>query len=116
MDKEPVPQAVKRRPSVPARDNVNAKLANPLAGLLLEELLDRGESYARENDMEDLVEDFRRAAVLAQDPMGFDRHKMFSEEEKAVLREEYTNKWKQPWELYFMVIMCSVAAAVQGMG
>lgn len=44
--------------------NVNAKLANPLAGLTHAELQDMGEAYARKHGMEDLVEEFKVVSLL----------------------------------------------------
>jgi hypothetical protein len=38
-----------------------------------------------------------------------------TEEDKAIFRREYARKWDQPKTLYSTVILCSVAAAVQGM-
>ncbi|KAI5777753.1 hypothetical protein EDC01DRAFT_386336 [Geopyxis carbonaria] len=98
-----------------AISNINAKLANPLAGIPRADLMDAGEAYARAHGMDDLTDTFRHAAVLAQDPLGFDRMDFISEEDKEILRREQTHKWHHPMALYNMVIMCSVAAAVQGM-
>lgn len=39
---------------------------------------------------------------------------MLDEEDKAIFRHEITHRWDQPKELYFLVILCSLAAAVQG--
>jgi len=46
---------------------------------------------------------------------GFELLPQLSDEEKAVFRREYTHKWDQLRQLYSMVILCSVVAAVQGM-
>lgn len=37
-----------------------------------------------------------------------------SEEDKEILRRETTHRWHQPLTLYSLVILCSMAAAVQG--
>ena len=37
-----------------------------------------------------------------------------SEDDKEILRREATHRWHQPWTLYSLVILCSMAAAVQG--
>jgi hypothetical protein len=96
--------------------NINAKLANPLSGFTHAELMEQGESYAKSHGMEHLVDDFRKGAVLAQDHKAYDRLTFLSDQEKAVLHREQTRKWDHPSQLYYMVVMCSVAAAVQGMG
>lgn len=36
-------------------------------------------------------------------------------EELTALQNEKTNKWKQPWEVYYIAVISSMAAVVQGM-
>lgn len=48
-----------------AIENVNAKLANPLAAYTHAELQDMGESYARSHGMEDLVEEFKKVIPIS---------------------------------------------------
>jgi hypothetical protein len=93
---------------------INAKLANPLAGRSHERLMTEGEAFARKFDLQDLTDEFRKGAVVAQDPLGFESLSMLSEDDKASLRREIEHKWDQPLRLYLLVICCSVAAAVQG--
>ncbi|KDQ21959.1 hypothetical protein BOTBODRAFT_26364 [Botryobasidium botryosum FD-172 SS1] len=93
----------------------DAVLANPLAGIPREQLLRDAEAFARERGLEDHVDVFRKGALVAQDPLAFDSLPELNEEEKAALRRERTHKWDQPKKLYFLVVLCSVAAAVQGM-
>lgn len=95
---------------------LNSKLAHPLSGIPHEELMEMGAVYARENDMEDLQEEFRKGALLAQDPEAFDTLPLLTDDDKYYLRREVTHKWSHPKALYHMVVMCSMAAAVQGMG
>ncbi|KAF9451301.1 H(+)-myo-inositol cotransporter [Macrolepiota fuliginosa MF-IS2] len=94
---------------------LNAKLANPLAGLSYERLITDGETFAREHGLEDMTELFKKGALVAQDPLGFEDLSLLTEQDKQALREEITHKWKQPKMLYYLVILCSMAAAVQGM-
>lgn len=96
--------------------HINAKLANPLSGFTHDQLMEQGEAYARAHGMEHLVDEFRKGAVLAQDHKAYDRLPFLSGQEKAALHREQTKKWQHPRQLYYMVVMCSVAAAVQGMG
>lgn len=86
---------------------INAKLANPLAGISREQLIADGEDFARKNGLEDLSELFKKGALIAQDPLGFEDLPLLTDEEKRVLREEVTHKWKQPKMLYYLVILCS---------
>lgn len=96
--------------------HINSKLANPLAGYTHMELSDMGAAYAVEMGMPELQDDFRKGAMLAQEPGAFETVPMLTNDERHVLRRELTHKWSHPLSLYHMVIMCSVAAAVQGMG
>ena len=92
----------------------NAKLANPLSGLSQEQLMDDGAEFARTHDLGHLEDLFRKGALAAQDPVGFDGVSHFTDTEKAIFRREFTHRWDQPGTLYYLVILCSVAAAVQG--
>lgn len=95
--------------------NVNARLANPLAGLSHEQLRRNAAEFAREKGLEQYTEQLQKGALVAQDPLAFDDLPDLDEKDKAALRREITHKWDQPRRLYAMVVMCSVAAAVQGM-
>ena len=94
----------------------NAKLANPLSGLSHEQLMDDGAEFARTHGMGDLEDLFRKGALAAQDPLAFDSISHFTDTEKDIFRREFTHRWDQPGTLYYLVILCSVAAAVQGVG
>jgi hypothetical protein len=101
-----------------ARRNLNAKLANPLAGLSHETLIKRGGQYARKyqiGDEED-IRAFELGAVLAQAPEQFDNIDGLTLHETDILRREFTNRWSQPRLMYLVIVLCSVCAAVQGMG
>ena len=94
--------------------NVNIKLANPLAGLSHEQLMGDASTFAREHGLGHLEEEFRKGALVAQDPTVFESLPQLSEEDKAILRRELTHRWAQPLQLYYLVILCSLSAAVQG--
>ncbi|KAN0116412.1 major facilitator superfamily [Russula decolorans] len=108
-----------KRPHQPDVDDAitkaNAKLANPLAGLPHEQLMDNGAEFARTHGLGHLEDLFRKGALAAQDPLAFDSISHFTEDEKDIFRREYTHRWDHPATLYYLVILCSVAAAVQGM-
>ena len=99
-----------------AGKNASAKLANPLEGIPREMLLADAARFAEERGLPHLVEAFQKGALVAQDPAGFEELSLLTEEDKVVLRREVTHRWKQPFELYYLVVMCSLAAAVQGVG
>ncbi|KAJ3773399.1 hypothetical protein FB446DRAFT_733255 [Lentinula raphanica] len=95
--------------------NLNAKLANPLAHISHEQLMEDAKVFAETHGLEDLVVEFQKGALVAQDPSRFEDLTQLDEEDKAVLKRELTHKWDQPYMLYYLVILCSMAAAVQGM-
>lgn len=102
-----------------ARRNANARLANPLAGYSRPQLEKMGREYALQHALaepED-IRAFEIGAILAQDPLAYDRlgTDTLTEEEVSTLYHEFTNKWSQPKTLYIVIVCCSVCAAVQGM-
>lgn len=101
-----------------ARRNVNAKLANPLAGFSHEELEEMGAAYATKHQLGDEsdIRAFRMGAVLAQDPVKYEQCRGLDEEELSILRREFESKWSQPRLMYVVIVLCSTCAAVQGMG
>src|SRR5258707_809952 len=56
-----------------------------------------------------------RTPLPSNTPAAFEEYDQLSEEDKAVLRRENTHRWAQPLSLYSLVVLCSMAAAVQGM-
>ena len=98
-----------------AKDDVNLKLANPLAGISQDQLLRDGAAFAHRYNLGHLEKEFAKGAVIAQDPLRFELLTILDEADKEILRHEQNNKWSQPKDLYMLVVMCSVCAAVQGM-
>ncbi|KAF7795693.1 hypothetical protein EIP86_006858 [Pleurotus ostreatoroseus] len=98
-----------------SRPNANAKLANPLEGIPQDQLLSDASRFARDYGLAHLTNEFKKGAILAQNPKSWETNPIFNEEDRHVLRDELTHRWSQPFQLYWLVIMCSLAAAVQGM-
>lgn len=101
-----------------ARRNLNAKLANPLAGLSHDVLRQRGGNFARKYQIGDAsdIRAFEIGAVLAQRPELYENVEGIAPLELEVLRKEFTSRWSQPLLMYLVIILCSTCAAVQGMG
>ncbi|KAK1229186.1 hypothetical protein PQX77_007758 [Marasmius sp. AFHP31] len=99
----------------PGTENLNAKLANPLAGIPRNELVEQAKAFAQKFDLEDLSEYIQKGALVAQDPTAFEELTELDEADKEALRREVTHKWSQPKTLYYLVVLCSMAACVQGM-
>lgn len=101
-----------------ARRNLNAKLSNPLAGFSHAELRKQGRSFAIAHEIGDDedIRAFELGAVLAQSPERYDNVVGLTNLEKEVLRKEFAHRWSQPWTMYAVIALCSLSAAVQGMG
>jgi len=95
-------------------NNVNARIQNPLHGIPKPKLMAQVEQFAREKGMEEQLPLLQKAALLAQNPREFENIPELDEEDREVIRREITHKWSQPRDMYLTVIICSIAAAVQG--
>ena len=115
--------------------NLSTKLQNPLAGQDKKTLEADAVGFLRKTQSDGIralcadfenfesppvypcgaVEDFRRGAVLAGFPHGAETIKGLTPEESTALQDEKTNKRKQPWQIYYVAIISSMAAVVQGM-
>ncbi|KAJ5963229.1 uncharacterized protein N7479_003105 [Penicillium vulpinum] len=95
----------------------NAKLSNPLAGFSHTELRRQGRTFAELHEMGDEsdIRAFELGAVLAQSPERYTNVAGLTNQEKGVLRREFTHRWSQPWKMYAVITLCSLSAAVQGM-
>lgn len=96
------------------KDSTISQSSNPLIGVPVGQLLEDAEKFARASGLEDYVELIQKGALVAQNPEGFENIEMLTEDEKAALRHEAKSPWSQPMMLYYLVIMCSLAAALQG--
>lgn len=113
-----VPQPTFGTAAERARRNLNAKLANPLAGYSHEELRRQGITFAINHQMGDEsdIRAFELGAVLAQAPEKYTTVTGLTPEELQVLQHEFEHRWSQPWTMYLVIVLCSLSAAVQGMG
>jgi hypothetical protein len=101
------------------RQQLDARLANPLAGYSHAALADMGEAWARRHlarPYDDDIAAFRLGAMCAQDSTRSSSVAGLSERERDNLRDEFMRRWRQPRLLYLLIAVCSVGAAVQGMG
>ncbi|KAJ5574226.1 uncharacterized protein N7459_008653 [Penicillium hispanicum] len=109
----------KETPGLPdiegTRSHLNAVFENPLAGISRQQLFKDVGEFCRKFDLMDDVETFKKGALISQNPESATMLPELSEVERESLVREHTHKWHQPWQLYFLAIMCSLAAAVQGM-
>ncbi|KAK9458851.1 uncharacterized protein V1516DRAFT_666507 [Lipomyces oligophaga] len=89
-------------------------IKNPFEGYSKERLWVDAETFAIKHNMADLANFFQRGALAAQNPDQFEHIPELLEEDRDILRNEIKHKWRQPKALYMTVIICSLAAAIQG--
>lgn len=97
------------------RGKLNAIFENPLAGVPREQLLRDVEDFCQQHDLMEHVENMKKGALAAQSPWDIHNIPELTPEDVHILEHEQTHKWDQPWRLYWLVSMASLAAAVQGM-
>ncbi|KAI0037114.1 hypothetical protein K488DRAFT_81345 [Vararia minispora EC-137] len=95
--------------------DINVRLANPLEGIPHDQLMADASAFARDHGLGHLADEFAKGALVAQDPTAFESLHQLSEEDKEIFRGELTRRWDHPPMLYYLAILCSVAACVQGM-
>ncbi|KAF7289149.1 MFS domain-containing protein [Mycena indigotica] len=109
------PTTSRADPSLENLTAANRKLDNPLRGIPRERLLSDVELFAEEKGLKDILLELRKGALVAQDPAAFESVDLLEENDKYHIRRETTHRYSQTWSLYYMVVMSSLAAAVQGM-
>jgi len=71
-------------------------------------------AFAEEFELQEILPYLIKGALVAQSPANIERITELDDEDRRVLREEVTHKWKHPRLLYFTIILNSIAAAIQG--
>lgn len=99
---------------VDLRNNLSARIRNPLAGIPREKLIRQVDTFAQEQELTDIAPLLRKGALVAQDPANYESVSGLEPYEIEALRNETLHKWRQPKALYLTVILCSIGAAVQG--
>ena len=102
-------------PDIVPRDKLNAMFENPLAGIPKDKLFADVEEFCTKFELQGDVDAFRKGALVAQNPHDIASIDELTDEDRNFLEREHTHKWSQPATLYYLVIMCSLCAAVQGM-
>lgn len=72
------------------------------------------EDYAAREHLEDLLPLLRKGALIGQDKDSPETFAALSLIDQDTLHIEATRRWKQPWILYYTIVLNSIAAAVQG--
>lgn len=90
------------------------RIKNPLIGIPKAQLIQDVEYFARENDLNDITPYLIKGALVAQSPHHIGRIPELNEEDRRVLSEETTHRWRHPRVLYLTIVLNSIAAAIQG--
>lgn len=93
------PENIHNRPS----DNLNVVFENPLANIPRDQLLKDVEEFCQKFNLMEHVDDFRKGALVSQNPAAAMDLTELTDEEKNILLREHTHKWHQPWQLYWLV-------------
>ncbi|KAI9617774.1 hypothetical protein H4Q26_012638 [Puccinia striiformis f. sp. tritici PST-130] len=109
------PRSLRLIPESARLAEVSAKLDNPLGGFTIEELSQQAEEFCQANGLEEHAEVFKRGAILAADQQNLDRVPNLTEDERRFIEYETTHRWKQPLLMYYIAVLSSMAAIVQGM-
>lgn len=88
-----------------APDRLNAIFENPLAGIPKEDLLRDVTEFCTKFDLTDHLDDFKKGALVSQNPFKLSEIPELSEDDRHNLMREVTNKWSQPWSLYWLASM-----------
>lgn len=83
-------------------NELSAVFENPLADVPRDKVLLDVDTFCRQYGLEEHLENFKKGALISQNPGVALALPELSEEDKETLRREQTHKWSQPWQLYFM--------------
>lgn len=74
------------------RQNNNAQIRNPLSGLTEDELTSQVTAFCQRYGFTEKEETFQKAALVAQNPEGFESIAALTEDDKYHIRRETTRK------------------------
>ncbi|RYP36407.1 hypothetical protein DL768_010946 [Monosporascus sp. mg162] len=97
---------------------VAAKLRNPLLGMSEADVLADVDKWVEAKGLEEHRGAFHKGGLIARvqhRQEGFEEISMLSQGEKQILRDEIVHKWRHPFMLYFLCVLCAGSAIVQGM-
>ncbi|KAJ5082092.1 hypothetical protein N7532_011135 [Penicillium argentinense] len=88
---------------------------NPLMRASKEQAVGDARRFAESNGMQEYVDLFGRAAIIARDSKAFEESASeFLEDERAALAYERDHKWHGPKMLWYSIGLCAIGAATQG--
>jgi len=72
------------------------------------------QTFATKYELTDILPLLVKGALVAQSPHHIDNIHELDDEDRRVLHGETTHRWRHPRQLYFTIILNSIAAAIQG--
>ncbi|KAJ5903398.1 Major facilitator superfamily domain general substrate transporter [Penicillium tannophilum] len=94
--------------------NLTAEIPNPLEGIPHDQLMSNVQEYAELHGLQDILPTLRKGALAGQDPIAARTSPLLNGQEHEILHVEANYRWRQPWALYYTIILNSIAAAIQG--
>ncbi|KAJ5986460.1 Major facilitator superfamily domain general substrate transporter [Penicillium sp. IBT 35674x] len=94
--------------------NVTAEIPNPFEGIPHDQLMSNVQEYAELHGLQDILPTLRKGALAGQDPIAARTSPLLNGQEHEILHVEANHRWRQPWALYYTIILNSIAAAIQG--
>jgi hypothetical protein len=85
-----------------------------LVGIPKSQLFRDVEDFTTKYHLDDIKPFLIKGALVAQAPSHIDRIHELDDDDRRVLIEEVTHRWKHPRTLYLTIFLNSVAAAIQG--
>lgn len=86
----------------PGRENVNAVFQNPLADVPDAQLVADVETFCREYDMMEHIDDMKKGALASKYSHSIESAEFLNESEREAIIREKTHKWDHPWTLYWL--------------
>lgn len=92
----------------------HSRIKNPLVGIPHDQLMANVTAYAAEYDLNEILPLLKKGALAAQSPSGIEHIAELDDDDRRIIKEEQTHRWKHPFALYYTIILNSIAAAIQG--
>ncbi|KAF7187086.1 putative polyol transporter 1 [Pseudocercospora fuligena] len=95
-------------------DKSFSSIKKALTGIPKEDLLRSVDTYAKDHGLIDIVDLLKKGALAAQNPDYPETIFELTAEDIKILQDEKLHRWRHPRTLYFMIILSSIGAAIQG--
>jgi hypothetical protein len=92
----------RRRPTDFNVEKLSAAFENPLANIPKEQLLSDVETFCKQHNLVEYMDEFKKGALVAQSPTEAQSFQELPPEDKVALEREHTHRWSQPWQLYWL--------------